>query len=73
MNKARLKKELQMLTKDPPHGVACWPKDDQLNEWEATLVGGADTPYKGGMFKLKIELPERYHREVLNYYYFWSR
>ena len=55
----RLKKELEMLNKDPPHGVSCWPVSDRLDHWEAKLVGGIDTPYEGGTFKLSIVLPDR--------------
>lgn len=60
MNKGRLKRELQMLTKDPPHGVTCVPMNDQLNQWEVNLVGGVDTPYEGGVFKLDVQIPQRY-------------
>ena len=55
----RLKKELQMLSTDPPHGITCWPSNDKLNQWEVRLVGAVDTPYEGGVFKLEILVPER--------------
>ena len=58
-NLGRLNKELIMLRTDMPHGVSCWPLDDNLNEWEATLIGTAETPYEGGIFRLKIQIPER--------------
>lgn len=32
---ARMKRELEMLSQDPPHGVAAWPKDDCLTVIEA--------------------------------------
>lgn len=56
----RLKKELQMLSTDPPHGITCWPSNDELNHWEVRLVGAVDTPYEGGVFKLEVLVPERY-------------
>ena len=59
-NLGRLKKELKLLSTEPPHGISCWPVDDQLSRWEAKLVGGRDTPYEGGVFKLEIQIPERY-------------
>jgi hypothetical protein len=49
---ARMKKELEMLRTDPPHGVSAWPKDDSLNEVEAGMIhcvfgcgGGALGPF----------------------------
>ena len=69
MQKAgRMKKELQMLSTAPPHGVSCWPSDDRLNKWEAKLVGATDTPYKGGVFKLEIDIPVRY---IIYIYYIY--
>ena len=59
-NVGRLKKELTMLRTESPHGVSCWPLDDNLSEWEAKLIGGVDTPYEGGVFKLTIQIPQRY-------------
>ncbi len=57
---SRMKKELQMLSKDPPFGVSCWLKEGTLDCLEAKLQGGQDTPYKGGIFKLEINIPDRY-------------
>ena len=31
----RMKKELEMLEKDPPHGISCWPVEDQLDHLAA--------------------------------------
>lgn len=59
-----MKKELRMLCSDPPFGVTCWPKDDDLSQWEAKLVGSLETPYEGGVFKLEIIIPERYDYNV---------
>ncbi len=53
-------KELERLKRDPPHGVKCWLKEGRLNHLEAILLGGEDTPYKGGVFKLEIKIPHRY-------------
>lgn len=57
---SRLKKELQRLTSEPPFGVCCWPCEDSLDCFEAKIQGGQDTPYEGGIFKLQINIPERY-------------
>ena len=57
----RIKKELERLKKDPPHGVSCWPKDgSRMDCLEAKLMGAKDTPYEEGIFKLEIRLPDRY-------------
>ena len=56
----RVKKELERLKKDPPHGVSCWPKEGRIDCLEAKLIGAKDTAYEGGVFKLEIRLPDRY-------------
>ena len=57
---SRMRKEIERLRNDPPHGVSCWPKEGRLDCLEAKLVGSKDTPYEGGIFKLEIKIPERY-------------
>lgn len=57
---ARMKKELQMLTESPPFGISCWQSGDSLDRLEAIILGGEDTPYSGGVFKLEIQIPDRY-------------
>ena len=34
--------------------------DDNLYEWNATLPGPNSTPYEGGIFHLKISIPQEY-------------
>ena len=56
-----MKKELERLAKDPPHGVTCWPKDEgRVDGLQAQLLGAEGTPYEGGVFSLEIKIPERY-------------
>ncbi|KAK3591859.1 hypothetical protein CHS0354_005060 [Potamilus streckersoni] len=57
---ARMKRELQLLTQSPPHGISCWAKEDQLDKLEAQILGIEGTPYEGGLFKLEIQIPDRY-------------
>lgn len=57
---SRMKKELERLKNDPPHGVTCWCKQGKLNNLEANLLGAEGTPYEGGVFKLDIEIPTNY-------------
>lgn len=32
---ARMQRELEILEKDPPPGISCWPKGDSITELEA--------------------------------------
>eukprot|EP01114_Cavostelium_apophysatum_P023465 TRINITY_DN8847_c0_g1_i1.p1 TRINITY_DN8847_c0_g1~~TRINITY_DN8847_c0_g1_i1.p1 ORF type:complete len:219 (-),score=36.05 TRINITY_DN8847_c0_g1_i1:235-810(-) len=59
----RVKKELQMLNDDPPHGISAWPKDERLDSLEATIQGPSGTPYENGTFKLEVSLGDRYPME----------
>ena len=34
----RMKKEMEMLTKSPPHGISCWVKNDSWDRLEAGIV-----------------------------------
>ena len=58
---ARMKRELQMLSLEPPPGVAAWPADeDRIDKLQAQIVGPPDTPYAAGVFRLEIDIPARY-------------
>ena len=59
---ARLKKEIERFEKSPPPGISCWPKDEcnALEELEANMWGPPDTPYENGLFRLRIQVPDRY-------------
>ncbi|XP_009992377.1 PREDICTED: ubiquitin-conjugating enzyme E2 T [Chaetura pelagica] len=57
---SRLKRELSLLATEPPPGITCWQKENQLDELQAQILGGADTPYEKGIFDLEIVVPERY-------------
>ncbi|XP_071524680.1 ubiquitin-conjugating enzyme E2 T-like [Panulirus ornatus] len=56
----RLKRECQLLQESPPSGVSCWPEGDKMDVFSAVIVGDEDTVYAGGMFRLELEVPERY-------------
>nr|XP_034299649.1 ubiquitin-conjugating enzyme E2 T-like [Crassostrea gigas] len=57
----RMKKELQMFVQSPPRGVSCWTNDeDNMTQLTAQIIGGEGTPYEGGIFKLEIQIPDRY-------------
>ncbi|KAM6165169.1 ubiquitin-conjugating enzyme E2 T [Erethizon dorsatum] len=57
---SRLKRELQMLATEPPPGITCWQEKDQMDDLRAQILGGANTPYEKGVFKLEVIIPERY-------------
>uniref|UniRef100_A0A3B3ZKQ4 Ubiquitin-conjugating enzyme E2 T n=1 Tax=Periophthalmus magnuspinnatus TaxID=409849 RepID=A0A3B3ZKQ4_9GOBI len=63
---SRLKRELQMLSTEPPPGITCWQTEDNVNELRAQIVGGSGTPYESGIFSLEIKIPERYPFEPPN-------
>ncbi|XP_045605566.1 ubiquitin-conjugating enzyme E2 T isoform X2 [Procambarus clarkii] len=56
----RLNRECQQLQESPPAGVSCWPEGDKLDVFSAVIVGDEDTVYAGGIFRLEVEVPERY-------------
>ncbi|OBZ80388.1 Ubiquitin-conjugating enzyme E2 T, partial [Choanephora cucurbitarum] len=56
----RLQRELLDLEKDPPPGVSCYPKDDNITELEAFIKGPPDSPYEKGLFRLDIRIPQNY-------------
>ncbi|RCH86378.1 Ubiquitin-conjugating enzyme E2 T, partial [Rhizopus stolonifer] len=60
----RLQKELRDLEKEPPPGITCYPKEDDITELEAYSVpdikGPPDTPYEKGLFRLDIRIPLKY-------------
>ncbi|GBG27470.1 Ubiquitin-conjugating enzyme E2 T [Hondaea fermentalgiana] len=68
MRKARLMRELEMLSRDPPPGVAVWPSTDkdgvERNDvLDATVQGPPDSPYEAGAFKMRVTVPGRYPHE----------
>ena len=51
----RLKKELEEIRNDPPSNCSAGPIGDDMYNWEATIIGPSDSPYSGGIFKLKLQ------------------
>ncbi|KAI8321273.1 ubiquitin-conjugating enzyme [Martensiomyces pterosporus] len=58
----RLLKELQDAQRDLSGEIAALaPVDDEnILQWRAVLHGPRDTPYEGGAFELRIDVPEQY-------------
>ncbi|XP_068930675.1 ubiquitin-conjugating enzyme E2 T isoform X1 [Petaurus breviceps papuanus] len=57
---SRLKRELHLLATEPPPGITCWQNTNQIDDLRAQILGGTNTPYEKGIFKLEISIPERY-------------
>ena len=56
----RLKKELFTILTDPEPTISVCPVEDDISSWRATIMGPKDSPYEGGVFHLKVMLPEEY-------------
>jgi len=55
-----MKRELEMLTNEPPPGISCWNINDKLDELRASILGNEESPFESGIFKLEINIPNRY-------------
>jgi ubiquitin-protein ligase len=60
MSIQRLGMELKNSQENPIPGVHLAPSSENLREWTATINGPVDTPYEGGAFQLRIDIPEGY-------------
>ena len=57
---ARLKRELELIQKNPPLNCSAGLVDDDIYHWKATLIGPPDSPYEGGVFELDIQFSDKY-------------
>jgi ubiquitin-conjugating enzyme E2 D/E len=56
----RIKKEMDEMKKSPPENCSAGPINDDLFNWQATIIGPEGSPYHGGIFKLSITIPVDY-------------
>ncbi|KAG9289972.1 hypothetical protein G9A89_010278 [Geosiphon pyriformis] len=59
----RMKRELEILERDPVPGIVCYPVDDSFLHFSAEIKGPQDTPYESGSFKVEVQIPQRYPME----------
>jgi len=56
-----LKKQLAELKKKPVEGFSAGlVSDDDIYKWEVLIIGPADTPFEGGVFKASLDFPKEY-------------
>ena len=59
MNNLRIYNEVNNLKQDPPIGISI-SIDDNLDNWNAIIIGPDDSPWEGGIFNLSIQIPQEY-------------
>ncbi|KAI6036069.1 ubiquitin-conjugating enzyme [Pisolithus microcarpus] len=52
--------ELRDIKEKPIDGILVEPENDNLFVWNCAVKGASDTPYKGGTFRFKLELPSNF-------------
>ena len=57
----RINADLNEILRNPPANCSAGPIDNNnLYEWQATILGPRDSPYQDGVFYLNITFPEQY-------------
>lgn len=60
MSLRRIQRELMDIKNDPPLNCSAGPEGEDLYKWEGVIFGPDDSPYSGGVYKLKILFPSEY-------------
>lgn len=56
----RLKKEAEEMKLNPPDNCSGGPINENYYKWDGQIMGPSDSPYTGGLFKLKITFTKEY-------------
>ena len=57
----RIKKEIEEIKKEPPANCSAGPiNEENLFEWQASIVGPSNSPYAGGLFRLSVLFSDKY-------------
>jgi len=57
----RLKSEISELTTSPPANCSAGPLDENnIFQWQGTIIGPEGSPYEGGIFYLRIDFSNDY-------------
>ncbi|XP_047094764.1 ubiquitin-conjugating enzyme E2 36-like isoform X2 [Lolium rigidum] len=56
----RIIKETQRLLSEPAPGISASPSEENMRYFNVMVLGPAQSPYEGGVFKLELFLPEEY-------------
>jgi ubiquitin-conjugating enzyme E2 A len=59
-SRRRLMTDYKALMKEENYDIAADPDQNNLMLWYAIILGPDDTPWEGGVFKLKLEFTEEY-------------
>eukprot|EP01065_Artemidia_motanka_P043594 TRINITY_DN6068_c0_g1_i1.p1 TRINITY_DN6068_c0_g1~~TRINITY_DN6068_c0_g1_i1.p1 ORF type:complete len:316 (+),score=40.31 TRINITY_DN6068_c0_g1_i1:107-949(+) len=59
---ARLRKELALISKDPPPFIHVAAHEKNILDWDYLLEGPPETPYEGGWYHGRIRFPPEYPR-----------
>ncbi|KAF3921134.1 hypothetical protein ABW21_db0200925 [Orbilia brochopaga] len=57
----RIGRELKEFNDNPLPNISAGPaSEEDLFKWDVILIGPSGSPYSGGTFKLRLELPQEY-------------
>mmetsp|Transcript_47278 Transcript_47278/g.107225 ORF Transcript_47278/g.107225 Transcript_47278/m.107225 type:complete len:154 (+) Transcript_47278:128-589(+) len=60
MARNRLVQELREISKNPDPDITLEMIGDTIEDWDATVRGPKDSPYEGGVFKLRLTCSTNY-------------